>query len=123
MQDIWIRYRVKDWAGNLRYWPGSINKANQDKNLDAKFILGQETVPVSEDLNQFGLSSIGDVRRASLVDEESLQDWEIAAKSGKNVWDWKDAERFAAFRRAAENRRYHMYQSLYQALSWDEWEF
>lgn len=123
MRERYIRYSVVDNAGNLRCWPNGVNRGNRDANLDKKFLLGDPSHPIADnELKTYGLASVGDVRRASFIPEESLADWEIAANLGKSRHDWTNIERFDAFRRAVAARRISMYTSLYQSLDWNQWQ-
>ncbi len=122
MKERYIRYSVIGNAGNLRCWPSGPNRGNRDINLDKKFLLGDATQPVTDkDLKSYGLMSVGDVRGASIIPEESLADWEIAANL-QSRYDWKNIERFNAFRQAVGTRRYAMYSNLYHSVEWDLWK-
>jgi len=114
-------------AGNLRYWPKALNRADQHKNLDGKYLLGAQCQPTpqtpQEDsyLREIGLNTVGDVRQASFVADGQLDDWETASGTGGDAYDWHDPERMRAFRRATEQRRVDMYSQFYDQVRWKEW--
>lgn len=120
---FWVwREPVINGPGNFRYWPSSLNKIDGNKNIDAKFLVGEPEQVIPEDsyLHQFELESVGDIRAASLISEESVEDWVQGANIGY-PYDWHDEDRMRALRRAVDSRRLRIYTELYEQLAWKEW--
>ena len=116
------RNRTINSPGNYRFWPKSLNRSDQHKNLSDKYLLGSASAHVPEDsyLRSFDLNTIGDVRTASFISEEDVNDWRIAANE-LHPYDWADPKRMEAFRRAVDARRLGMYTEFYNTLSLGEW--
>jgi hypothetical protein len=118
-----VRHGVLPSSGNLRLWPKSENRRDQDAPLADKCLLGPAEAPIPADsyLRLLGLTTFGEVRRASCIPEEDVDLWRAAAPGGIDRHDWSSAERLDAFDRAVFNRRVWMYQALYNALDLGAW--
>lgn len=121
---FWLyRGQMLHGAGNLRYWPKSLNRADGNRNLNDKFLIGDGRLSVPEDsyLREFGMKTIGDVRRASFIPHGDTKNWESSANIGKDAYNWSDLPRLYSFRKATNNRRFTMYKSLYEQARFSEW--
>jgi hypothetical protein len=110
-------------AGNFRYWPKALNRADGQRNLDEKYLLGapEEETPPDSYLRDIDLDTVGDVRLASFIGEDQLGYWERASNNGGYAYDWTDPERIRAFRKATELRRIAMYTCFYEQVGWGDW--
>ncbi len=108
--------------GNKRIWPKSLNRSDGQNTLQAKNILGLEdgSADGNPNLLRYGLTCVGDVRRASVIEKEDLNDW-IQASNPKDVYNWSDPERILAFRHAVDKRRSAIYKNFFDRLGFKEW--
>lgn len=122
--DLFWKYRaaILHSSGNKRIWPKSLNRADGQNTLQAKHILGPGNglTDGNPNLAQYGLKCVEDIRRASIISQDGLDDWEQAANSN-DVYNWSDPERLLAFRRAVDTRRSAIYQNFFDRLGFEEW--
>lgn len=115
--------------GNLRIWPRSLNRSEQEPELDERYLLGpeEESLP-SDDQHRFGewdMSTYGEVRSASVFGQEEAERsvWERVCKSSDGVkygHNWPK-ERLEAFRDAVDKRRTRLYADMYYTVGFNEW--
>lgn len=122
-------WAVRDGAlyspGNLRLWPRSENRRDQDKPLAQKALLGPRDGRLPDDSylrsDAYFLETFGEVRRASGIPEEDLDLWAAASPADVSPNDWSHPERLAAFDEAVQRRRLAMYRAFYEALELGAW--
>jgi hypothetical protein len=108
--------------GNMRFWPKSLNRADGKVSLEAKYILGPIDGQISgnPNLSHYGLNFVGDIRKASIVDENDLVFWE-QVNNKADVYDWSNKDRIFAFRHVVDNRRSRVYRNFFDQLGFSKW--
>jgi hypothetical protein len=122
--DFWShRNAILHGPGNIRYWPKALNRADGNKNLADKYLLGEpdQETPLGSYLRDFELTTIAEVRRASFILDDQLSEWEQACNNGNDPYNWSNPERLRAFRQATELRRKAMYTTFYEQIGWGSW--
>jgi len=110
----------RDSIGNYRIWPCRENRADQDKSPVEKLGLNRPDELVSGDLsNEFSYKYWREIPVASSIHHDHIELWTKA--SGEKL-DWTSFERREYFQRAVEMRVVWLYQSLYEALQFRDWE-
>ncbi len=123
-QEFWQwRWRVINGSGNVRYWPASLNRSDQHKNLGQKMLLGpsEQPTPLDSLLHAYSLDTVGQVRAASLIEDDQLDNWERGANH-PHPYDWRDPERIKALRRATDARRLNLYKRFYEGVGFRKWQ-
>ncbi|NOY89780.1 MAG: DUF262 domain-containing protein [Deltaproteobacteria bacterium] len=119
------RDNVANAVGNFRVWPKGENRADGDRALREKFLLGDRDAPLPDDctLRQapYTLTTYGEVRRASFIPEDDLKLWKRAAAGKNGTRDWRDPKRLAAMRDAMTRRRVALYREMYDAAGFAKW--
>jgi hypothetical protein len=109
------RFAVLQSVGNKRYWPDSLNRADQDKRE-----LGRKLAEPPDHSNlqaAYGLGSPQDVQKACFVGAAEAAEWKVLDRTDSRIWD---DERFFAFKMLVDDRRVRMYEHLYRELKLDE---
>jgi len=117
------RYNILNRFGNYRFWPKELNRADQDKGLKKKFLVGNSSDKLPDDNHNYrpdiGLSTVSDIKNASFVNTNKL--WEKIPDS-KNEWVMKkdgnelfNNEGFDAFDKVTLERIKEIYTSMYYA--------
>lgn len=116
------RWSIITGPGNVRYWPASLNRSDQHHNLDMKHLLGPADQPTPTDslLRAYDLETVGQVRAASQLGDDQLDNWERGANSPR-PYDWSDPERIKALRSATGARRLNLYQQFYDGVGFSKW--
>lgn len=116
------RWRVIYGPGNVRYWPASLNRSDQHKNLAQKHLLGHsdQQTPLDSLLRAYELETVGQVRAASGIGDEELDNWKHSANDS-SPYDWHDPERIKALRLATDARRLALYRQFYEGLGFAKW--
>ncbi|KAF0109608.1 MAG: hypothetical protein FD147_2159 [Chloroflexi bacterium] len=106
--------------GNLRFWPKCLNRADGKNSLEAKQIVGSidDLASGNPNLSHYGLNVVGDIRKASIVNDDLLN-WKQVAYTD-DVYNWTE-ERINAFRRAVDKRRNHIYNGFFETLGFEKW--
>jgi hypothetical protein len=123
-EEFWsFRNQVLNGAGNFRYWPKALNRADGQKNLAEKYLLGDANreTPADSYLRDLGLNTVGEVRQATFMLDDQVPAWEKAANINGDVYNWTDLERLHAFRQATDRRRTAMYATFFTQLGWSNW--
>jgi hypothetical protein len=118
-----LRHVVSNNIGNLRYWPRGENRADAERNVKEKHLLGpaKEQVPGGVLDPRWGLHTYGDVRAASAVPEEQVELWGKAATGKDGDHDWSDPGRMEAFREVTDQRCTLMFRELFNASGFKGW--
>lgn len=121
----WDGAALRGSIGNMRIWPREANRHDQAIAPDAKLFLHSEksALLVDEPLltgRPCAFRVAGDVRMASLIQEDQRADW-LRASQATHPKDWSDSERALALRRAVDERRARMYESLWHDLEFGSW--
>ncbi len=116
---------LRSSVGNLRIWPRDANRRDQAATPDDKLFLKNEpgTPLVDEPLltgRPCAFRAAGDVRKASLIDEDQGATW-LRASQARYLKDWSDPDRASALRRAIDERRARLYESLWRDLDFGSW--
>ncbi|MGH2406381.1 MAG: hypothetical protein ACRDGN_18255, partial [bacterium] len=113
---------LRESIGNKRAWPREANRSDQDEPPTGKLLLNknpEEYLPQDDSLTAWQLETVGAVWQASLIRQDETELWRKA--SGDGNWDWTDAERFAAFRKAVNARRVRLYERFFSELGYKNW--
>jgi hypothetical protein len=116
---------LRSSLGNLRIWPREANRQDQAATPDAKLFLDSESgAPLVDEVllggRPCGFRVAGDVRMASLIDEDQRGLW-LRASQAPNLKNWGDPGRLSALRRAIDERRARLYESLWRGLDFGSW--
>lgn len=116
---------LRSSVGNLRIWPRAANRRDQAATPDAKLFLNSERgAPLVDEPLLTGrpcaFRAAGDVRTASLIDEDQRATW-LRASQAPYLKDWRDPDRAAALCRAIDERRARLYESLWRDLDFASW--
>lgn len=117
------RWRIILGPGNVRFWPASLNRSDQHKNLAKKYLLGPSdlSIPDNSLLRAYDLETVSQVRAASLLDDDQLNNWERGAND-PTPYNWHDPERIRALRRATDSRRLALYRQFYDGQGYGTWQ-
>ena len=115
--------RILNSPGNIRFWPKHLNRADGQKNLDKKFLIGatDEGTPQGSYLQRFKMDNVVEVQNASLFSEDQLDYWKQASNLDGNPHDWRDKERMLAFCDATYLRRIEIYQNFFEQVGMNAW--
>ncbi|MDH5719854.1 MAG: DUF262 domain-containing protein [Spirochaetia bacterium] len=104
--------------GNFRYWPKDLNRSDQDKSINDKFLTGRRNtkIPKESYLHKYAMQTIGDVQDASFL--LNAADWHDVPV---DINEWGSRNKIKAFRKAVDNRRYQLYKLFYDSLGYDGW--
>lgn len=110
------RGTVIHYHGNRRYWPGSLNRSYRDRALASKYIQGGSPDQATDTWHQeHELPTVGAVLAASFIPAERAADWAALAEPGQpNIWT---TERFMRFKQLTDERRWRIYQHVFQTLN------
>jgi hypothetical protein len=120
-----VRDRVANAVGNFRLWPKGENRADRDRTLGDKFLLGERDASLPSDCSlrraPYDLATYGEVRQASFIPEEDLELWKQASTGEEGGRDWRDSRRLEAMREAMTRRRVTLYRETYDAAGFVKW--
>lgn len=109
---------VSNTIGNLRFWPKELNRADQEKSLHDKYLLGDpETITKGYNHRKdLALYTVKDIQEATFFPNPST--WEQVPY---DKYKWQDENNFKYFMKAVYERRLAMYTVFFQSINWNKW--
>jgi hypothetical protein len=112
-------------VGNKRIWPKGENRRDNNKNPEKKHLLGRPDQPLPANASlrypPCCMEQFIEVRTASCIHEDELEDWRQANTGERSDHDWDSPERMQAFRRAVDARRRRLYADFFNTVNFGRW--
>jgi len=123
----WVKYPKVFWEnkgivsntiGNFRFWPKELNRADQEKSLHDKYLLGESETKTKgyNHRKDLKLTTVKDIQKATFFPNPNT--WE---KVPYDKYKWQDENNFKYFMKAVYERRLEMYTVFFNNINWNKW--